>query len=114
MPTRKRAGPQGDHFSGFDRSLECLERISDIQRQTGKPISMPTAKVAIKESAKVSCLILSAWMLGPSPTCKNSPERWNGRLAKALPEMRRDRADTRRPSVVRAQQRGYSSKTFPN
>jgi len=45
MPTRKRAGPQGDHFSGFDRSLECLERISDIQRQTGKPISMPTANV---------------------------------------------------------------------
>jgi len=45
MPTRKRAGPQGDHFTGFDRSLECLERISDIQRQTGKPISMPTANV---------------------------------------------------------------------
>jgi hypothetical protein len=32
-------------FSGFDRGLECLKSISDIQRQTGKPISMPTANV---------------------------------------------------------------------
>jgi hypothetical protein len=40
--------PKPGNLSGFYGSLECLKSISDIQRQTGKPISMPTANVAIK------------------------------------------------------------------
>jgi hypothetical protein len=63
---------ESSHFSGFYGSLECLKSISDIQCQTGKPITIATASVAIKESAKVSFLILSAWTLGPPRTCKNS------------------------------------------
>ena len=35
-------------LSGFYGKLECLKSISDIQCQTGKPITMPTANVAIK------------------------------------------------------------------
>jgi hypothetical protein len=58
---------------------------------------MPTANVAIKESAKVSVLTLSAWMLRLPTTCKNSPERWNGLSPKLVPEVWRDRVDTRRP-----------------
>jgi hypothetical protein len=40
-----RPEPKPGNLSGFYGSLECLKRISDIQRQTGKPISMPTANV---------------------------------------------------------------------
>jgi len=52
------------HLCSFYGSIESLKNISDIQRQTGEPITIPTSNVAIKESAKVSFLI-SAWMLGP-------------------------------------------------
>ena len=34
MPTRKRAGPQGDHFSSFDRSPECLKGIAGFPVKT--------------------------------------------------------------------------------
>jgi len=36
--------PKSSHLSGINR-LQC---ISDIQRQIGKPITMPTANVAKK------------------------------------------------------------------
>jgi hypothetical protein len=36
------------HLSGINRGLERLQCISDIQRQIGKPITMPTANVAKK------------------------------------------------------------------
>jgi hypothetical protein len=65
-------------FSGFNQTFERFQRIPDIQDKTGKPIMIPTANVAIRQSAKVSFLILSAWMLGPALTRKNSPSRWNG------------------------------------
>jgi hypothetical protein len=34
MPTRKRAGPQGDHFSSFDRSPECLKGVTGFPVKT--------------------------------------------------------------------------------
>jgi hypothetical protein len=39
---------QPSHLSGFYGNLECLKNISDIQCKTGKPITIPTANVAIK------------------------------------------------------------------
>jgi hypothetical protein len=39
---------ESSHLSGFYGSFECLKSISDIQYQTGRPITMPTASVAIK------------------------------------------------------------------
>jgi hypothetical protein len=39
---------EAGQLSGFYGKLECLKSISDIQCQTGKPITMPTANVAIK------------------------------------------------------------------
>jgi hypothetical protein len=46
-------GPQtavleSSHLSSFNRGLERFQSISDTQYQTGKPITMPTASVAIK------------------------------------------------------------------
>jgi hypothetical protein len=40
--------PKSRHLSGNNRRLERLQCISDIQRQIGKPITMPTANVAKK------------------------------------------------------------------
>jgi hypothetical protein len=40
--------PKSSHLSGIKRWLERLQCISDIQRQIGKPITMPTANVAKK------------------------------------------------------------------
>ncbi len=34
MPTRKRAGPKGHHFSSFDRSHECLKGITGFPVKT--------------------------------------------------------------------------------
>jgi hypothetical protein len=39
---------EAGQLSGFYGDLECLKNISDIQYQTGWPITMPTANVAIK------------------------------------------------------------------
>jgi hypothetical protein len=39
---------EAGQLSGFYGKLEFLKSISDIQCQTGKPITMPTANVAIK------------------------------------------------------------------
>jgi len=39
---------KSSHLSGINRWLERLQCISDIQRQIGKPITMPTANVAKK------------------------------------------------------------------
>jgi hypothetical protein len=47
--------PVSSNREGFDR----FQSILDIQCQIGKPITMPIANVAIKQSAKVSILILS-------------------------------------------------------
>jgi hypothetical protein len=37
-----------DHFPGFNCGLERFQRILDIQDQTGKPIMIPTANVAMR------------------------------------------------------------------
>jgi hypothetical protein len=42
------AGLESNHLSGSYGSFECLKSILDIQCQTGKPITTPTASVAIK------------------------------------------------------------------
>jgi hypothetical protein len=42
------AGLKPSRLSGFYGSFECLKNISAIQCKTGKPITMPTANVAIK------------------------------------------------------------------
>ena len=60
----KAAVLEAGHLSDFDRRLERFQSISDIECQTGKPITMPTANVAKKQSAKVSFLILSVGCLG--------------------------------------------------
>jgi hypothetical protein len=49
----------------FPRSVELdFQSILEIQCQIGKPITMPIANVAIKQSASVSFLILSFLTLG--------------------------------------------------
>jgi hypothetical protein len=80
----------------FYGSFECLKRISDIQCQTGKPITMPTASVAIKEFAEISFLIpisLDAWA---TDDLQEFFERRNGLSPKLVPEVRCDQAGTRR------------------
>jgi len=39
---------ESDHFPGFNRGLERFQCILDIQDQTGKPIMIPTANVAMR------------------------------------------------------------------
>jgi len=47
-PALLRVKAKAGALSGFYGSIECLKNISDIQCQTGEPITMPTASVAIK------------------------------------------------------------------
>jgi hypothetical protein len=47
-PIAHPAVAESDHFPGFNCGLERFQRILDIQDQTGKPIMIPTANVAMR------------------------------------------------------------------
>jgi hypothetical protein len=47
-PIAHPAVAESDHFPGFNCGLDRFQRILDIQDQTGKPIMIPTANVAMR------------------------------------------------------------------